>query len=70
LREHTSLKAFWYVAKNWKRVVEKRRLIMSRRRASDDYIASWFSYRPVSQPVRTMPKTPAKVLSRSRAAQS
>ena len=70
LREQTSLKAFWYVAKNWKRVIEKRRSIMSRRRATDAYIASWFSYSPVSQPVRSVPKIAAKVLSQSRAARS
>jgi GT2 family glycosyltransferase len=62
--EHSSLKAFWYLAKNWKRVTEKRRSIMARRRVSDEYIADWFSYHPVSRPA----KSPAKLLSRSRAA--
>lgn len=65
LREHTSLKAFWYVARNWRRVLEKRREIMKRRRVNDDYIASWFSYRPVSRPA---PKPTARVLAKSRAA--
>lgn len=51
VREHTSLKAFWFLAKNWRRFVQKRREIMSRRRASDEYIATWFHYRPVSQPL-------------------
>src|ERR1700692_47308 len=32
LHEHSSLKAFWYIAKNWKRVMAKRREIMSRKR--------------------------------------
>ena len=50
LREHTSLKAFWYLARNWRRVLAKRREIMKRRRVKDDYIASWFSYQPVSRP--------------------
>ena len=50
LREHSSLKAFWYVAKNWKRVLAKRQQIMERRRVSDDYIESWFSFTPVSRP--------------------
>ncbi len=45
-----SLKAFWYLARNWKRVMAKRREIMKRRRAKDDYISSWFSYEPVSRP--------------------
>ena len=67
LREHSSLKAFWYLATNWKRVMEKRRMIMSRRRASDQYIASWFSYEPVSRPFT---KASTKVLSRSRADRS
>jgi GT2 family glycosyltransferase len=50
VREHTSLKAFWYVAKNWKRVMAKRREIMSRKCVDDDYMASWFHYEPVSRP--------------------
>ena len=50
VRERTSLKAFWYVARNWKRVMAKRREIMSRKRVKDDYIASWFQYNPVSRP--------------------
>jgi GT2 family glycosyltransferase len=52
VREHTSLKAFWYVASNWKRVLAKRREIMRRRRVDDDYIASWFDYKPVSRPAQ------------------
>jgi GT2 family glycosyltransferase len=50
--EHSSLKALWYVVSNWKRIIEKRRAIMARRRVSDDYIASWFAYDPVSHPAR------------------
>src|SRR5690242_5875544 len=65
IREQSSLKAFWYVAKNWKRVLEKRDKIMDRRRASDEYLASWFSYNPVSRPA---PKPSARVLSRQKAA--
>ena len=66
LYEHGSLKAFWYLAKNWRRVMEKRREIMSRRRATDEYMATWFSYHPVSKPA----KTAAKVLSKTKAARS
>ncbi len=51
IREHTSLKAFWYIAKNWRRFVLKRREIMTRRRVSDDYIATWFHYTPISKPL-------------------
>ncbi len=50
LREQSSLKAFWYVVKNWNRVVSKRREIMARKRVDDDYIARWFRYDPVSLP--------------------
>jgi hypothetical protein len=64
LYEHSSLKAFWYLARNWRRVMNKRREIMSRRRASDEYLASWFSYEPVSKPA----KVPSTVLSKSKAA--
>jgi GT2 family glycosyltransferase len=65
LREQTSLKAFWYLARNWKRVISKRREIMRRRKAKDDYIASWFSYQPVSRPA---PKPTARTLAKARAA--
>jgi GT2 family glycosyltransferase len=61
LREHSSLKAFWYTARNWRRVLAKRHEIMKRRRAKDDYIASWFSYEPVSRPA---PKPSARSLSK------
>ena len=50
LWEHTSLKAFWYLARNWKRLVAKRRKVQSRQRVDDEYIASWFNYTPVSKP--------------------
>ncbi|MBZ5603859.1 MAG: glycosyltransferase family 2 protein, partial [Acidobacteriia bacterium] len=43
VRERTSLKAFVYLGQNWRRVLEKRREIMRRRRVKDDYMASWFS---------------------------
>jgi GT2 family glycosyltransferase len=65
VREQSSLKAFWYVAKNWRRVMEKREEIMRRRRVTDEYLASWFSYAPVSRPA---PKPSARVLSRQKAA--
>jgi GT2 family glycosyltransferase len=65
VREQSSLKALGYVAKNWRRVVRKRREIMSRRRVTDEYLASWFSYKPVSRPAE---KTPARVMSRQKTA--
>jgi GT2 family glycosyltransferase len=65
VREHTSLRAFWYLARNWRRIVAKRHEIMKRRRVKDDYIASWFSYEPVSRPA---PKPTARSIAKARAA--
>ena len=42
-------------------LVAKRKEIMRRRRAKDDYISSWFSYEPVSRPA---PK-PTRMLARA-----
>jgi GT2 family glycosyltransferase len=64
VREYSSLKAFWYVARNWRRVLEKRSQIMKRRRVTDEYLAGWFSYEPVAKPA---PKTPARTLPRQKA---
>jgi len=64
VREQSSLKAFWYIAKNWKRFMIKRQEIMKRRRVKDDYIASWFAFQPVSRPA---PKPSARLLARARA---
>jgi GT2 family glycosyltransferase len=50
LHERSSLKAFAYLGRNWRRVWAKRQLIMKRRKAKDDYISSWFSFQPVSRP--------------------
>jgi hypothetical protein len=49
VREHSLLRAFWFLAKHLKSVQAKRKEIM-RRRAKDDYISSWLSYEPVSRP--------------------
>ena len=65
LREHTSLKAFVYLFRNWRRVLAKRREIMRLRRVKDDYIASWFSFEPVSRPA---PKPSGRALPHTRAA--
>jgi hypothetical protein len=64
VREHSSLKAFWYVAKNFRSMLEKRAEIMRRKRVSDEYIASWFRYQPVSHPA---PKPSVKALARAAA---
>src|SRR5713101_1352704 len=65
VRERTSLKAFVYLFRNWRRVLVKRREIMKLRRVKDEYIASWFSFEPVSRPA---PKPAGRALPRSRAA--
>ena len=50
LYEHSSLKAFSFVFRNWKSALAKRREIMNRRRVGDVDLASWFSFQPVSRP--------------------
>ncbi len=58
LWEHHSLRAFWFLGRNWKRVLVKRREIQRRRRVDSEYMASWFKYKPVSK------QAPKKVVSR------
>ena len=65
LWEHSSLKAFWFIAANYKRVLAKRKLIQERRRVDVDYMASWFSFEPVSKPA---PKKFAPIPARSKTA--
>lgn len=67
LWEHTSLRAFWYLAKSWPRFMEKRRQIMSRRRVDDTYMAGWFRYAPVSRPA---PKPAQRALGASQSTQA
>ena len=50
LWEHTSLKAFFFLARNWRRVMAKRKTIQERKLVSSEEIAAWFSYKPVSRP--------------------
>jgi GT2 family glycosyltransferase len=65
LREQTSLKAFPFLIRNWKRVVAKRRAIMLRQRVDNAYMASWFDFKPVSKPA---PKKFTAAVTRSKAA--
>lgn len=65
LWEHTSLKAFWFLAQNWKRIMAKRRAILERQRVPDEYMAGWFRFQPVSKPA---PKKFASQTTRARAA--
>ena len=53
--EPTSLAAFWHVARALPRALRQRRLIMSRRRVSDDVLAQWFSFEPAAQPIHPAP---------------
>jgi GT2 family glycosyltransferase len=46
LREFSSLRAFVLLARAWPRAWKKRRIIMQRRRASDDSLSVWFRSRP------------------------
>jgi hypothetical protein len=65
LWEHSSLPAFWALARKWKSVTAKRREIQRRRRVDDEYIASWFRYKPVS---KQAPKKFARLVSSSQTA--
>ncbi len=65
IREQSSLKAFWFLAQNWKRVVAKRHIIMQRQRVDDEYMASWFGFSPVTKPA---PKKFTTSATRARAA--
>jgi GT2 family glycosyltransferase len=46
LREFSSLRAFPLLARAWPRAWKKRRLIMQRRRATDDSLSGWFRSTP------------------------
>jgi GT2 family glycosyltransferase len=50
LYEHYSLRAFWRLIELWQRTWSKRRFIMARKRVSDEYMAGWFHFEPVSRP--------------------
>ena len=65
--EHTSLKAFWLLARNLPRVLAKRRRIQAARRVDDQYMASWFQYAPVS---KRAPKKMARMQARSETAKT
>ena len=51
LVERTSLRAFYYLVRDVERTVRKRRQIQARRRVDEAYMAGWFRYSPVSQPL-------------------
>ena len=51
LAEPRSLAAFWQVAKGFRSAWRQRRIIMSRRRVSDEALARWFSFQPAAEPL-------------------
>jgi GT2 family glycosyltransferase len=53
--EPSSLPAFWRLARCAGRALEKRRAIMARRRASDQYLANWFQPEPASESLEARP---------------
>ncbi len=53
LLEPRSLPAFGRIARCLPRALAKRRQIMEHRRASDEYLASWFHASPASRPIET-----------------
>lgn len=59
-REHSSLKAFWELGKMWSKVMEKRKIIMANRKVTDEYMAQWFRFQPVSQPAPKTVRLPAR----------
>ncbi len=50
VREQSSLKAFWYLARNWRRVSRKAPRDHEAPPGERSYISDWFSYQPVSHP--------------------
>lgn len=52
LREFSSLQAFVILARLWPSTWAKRRIIMRKRRVTNEYMAAWFAAKPVSFPVR------------------
>lgn len=57
LFERSSLKAFYLLARDFNRILEKRRLIQSRRRVDDIYMKSWFRFSPVSVSLEKSPES-------------
>ena len=62
LREHSSLRAFWLVAKNWNRLMQKRQWIMEHKRVSDAYMSAWFHFQPQALPATKQTVRGAKQL--------
>jgi hypothetical protein len=65
LTEPRSLEAYWLVARCLPRALRQRRIIMARRRVSDEALAQWFSFEPVTQPVVAAYKAKARAAART-----
>jgi len=61
LFEHFSLKAFYLLARDFRSTLAKRRLIQARRRVDDAYLAKWFRFEPVSEPLGGREETASTV---------
>jgi GT2 family glycosyltransferase len=59
--EPASLPAFWHIARCLPRALRQRRIIMGRRRVSDEALADWFNFKPASQPLPQAPEMPVQV---------
>ena len=59
--ERSSLKAFYLLARDFNRILEKRRLIQQRRRVDEEYMMSWFRFAPVSYPVESFEPAPEPI---------
>ena len=53
LKERTSIPALTYVFKHRKRLFARRRIVQARRRVSEEYMASYCAFKPVSQPLQS-----------------
>jgi hypothetical protein len=61
--EPSSLPALWRLAGCMRRAWRQRRLIMGRRKVSDEAMAQWFSFEPAAQPIHQTPAShPARHL--------
>jgi GT2 family glycosyltransferase len=56
--EPSSLKAFWHVFQCMPRALRQRRIIMARRRVTDNELARWFNFSPTAYPVAEMVDVP------------
>jgi GT2 family glycosyltransferase len=66
--EPSSLKAFWHVAKALPRALRQRRVIMARRRVTDEELAEWFRFRPAARPADRIPAAARPAAPRRKAA--